>query len=226
MSRKMKCSLEEKLKGIKEYLLGEKAVIQICDEMAIHSATFYDWLKIYNDVGEANLIVSTKNKYYSDSLKFNAVKDYLAGKGSLRNICWIYEISSPRVLRDWIKKYNGHKTFKYHNKQGDRIMTNGRKTTYEERIEIVAFCISNNDDYQATADKFKVSYQQVYTWVRKYKANGYEDLMDRRGKRKEADELTESDKLSSQLKLIEAENRRLKMENDFLKKLKEVERRR
>ncbi|NFG40405.1 helix-turn-helix domain-containing protein [Clostridium botulinum] len=105
-------------------------------------------------------------------------------------------------------------------------MTNGRKTTCEERIEIVAFCISNNDDYQDTADKFKVSYQQVYTWVRKYKANGYEELMDRRDKRKDADELNESDKLSAQLKLIEAENRRLKMENDFLKKLKEVERRR
>ncbi|MBF7807442.1 MULTISPECIES: helix-turn-helix domain-containing protein [Clostridium] len=105
-------------------------------------------------------------------------------------------------------------------------MTNGRKTTYEERIEIVAFCISNNDDYQATADKFNVSYQQVYTWVRKYKANGYEELIDRRGKRKDTDEITESDKLSAQLKLIEAENRRLKMEIDFLKKLKEVERRR
>lgn len=225
MSRKTKCSLDEKLKGIKEYLSGEKAVTQICDEMAINKATFYDWLKIYNDIGEANLIVSTKNKYYSDSLKLNAVKDYLAGKDSLRNICSIYEISSPRVLRDWIKKYNGHKTFKSHNKQGERIMTNGRKTTYEERTEIVAFCISNNDDYQATADKFKVSYQQVYAWVRKYEANGYEALMDRRGKRKEAAELTESEKLSAQLKLIEAENRRLKMENDFLKKLKEVERR-
>ena len=222
MSRKTKCSLDEKLKGIREYLSGEKAVTQICAEMAIHRATFYDCLKIYNDVGEANLIVTTKNKYYSDSLKLNAVKDYLAGKDSLRNICCI----SPRVLSDWIKKYNSHKTFKSHNKQGDRIMTNGRKTNYEERIEIVAFCISNNDDYQVTADKFKVSYQQVYTWVRKYKANGYEELMDRRGKRKEADELTESDKLSAQLKLIEAENRRLKMENDFLKKLKEVERRR
>ena len=226
MSRKTKCSLEEKLKEIKEYLSVEKAVIQICDEMAIHSATFYDWLKIYNDVGEANLIVSTKNKYYSDSLKLNAVKDYLDGKGSLRNICCIYEISSPRVLRDWIKKYNGHKTFKSHNKQGDRIMTNGRKTTYEERIEIVAFCLKNNNDYETTANKFKVSYQQVYAWVRKYEANGYEALTDRRGKRKEAVELTESERLSAQLKLIEAENRRLKMENDYLKKLKEIERRR
>jgi len=225
MSRKTKCSLNEKLKGIREYLSGEKAVTQICNEMAIHRTTFYDWLKIYNDIGESNLTVSTKNKYYSDSVKLNAVMEYLDGKGSLRNICSIYEISGPRVLRNWIKKYNGHKEFKSHNKQGDRIMTNGRKTTYEERTEIVAFCISNNDDYHATADKFKVSYQQVYAWVIKYEANGYEALMDRRGKRKEAAELTESEKLSVQLKLIEAENRRLKMENDFLKKLKEVERR-
>ena len=105
-------------------------------------------------------------------------------------------------------------------------MPNGRKTTYEKRIEIVAFCIANNDAYQTTADKFKVSYQQVYAWVSKYEANGYEALMDRRGKRKEAAELTESEKLSAQLKLIESENTRLKMEIDFLKKLKEVERRR
>lgn len=89
-------------------------------------------------------------------------------------------------------------------------MTNGRKVTYEERTKIVSFYISNNDDYQATADKFKISYQQVYAWVRKYEA-----LMDRCGKRKETSELTESEKLSAQLKLIEAENRRLKMENDF-----------
>ncbi|OOM78128.1 hypothetical protein CLPUN_20610 [Clostridium puniceum] len=72
-------------------------------------------------------------------------------------------------------------------------MANGRKTTYEERTEIVSFCISNNEDYQITADKFKVSYQQVYTWVKKYQANGYEALMGRLGKRKEAAELTESE---------------------------------
>ena len=48
-------------------------------------------------------------------------------------------------------------------------MTKGRKTPYNERVEIVAFCIENNDNYQLTSDKYKVSYQQVYTWVRKYK---------------------------------------------------------
>jgi len=226
MSRKGSYSLSEKLRAIADYVSGEKGVTQICTEMTINIAAFYEWLRKYNDIGESSLIVSKKNKLYPDSIKLNAVKDYLYGKGSLRAICSIYEISNHHVLSNWIKAYNGHKTFKSHNKQGDRIMTNGRKTTYEERTEIVAFCISNNDDYQVTADKFKVSYQQVYAWVRKYEANGYEALTDRRGKRKEAVELTESERLSAQLKLIEAENRRLKMENDYLKKLKEIERRR
>lgn len=62
--------------------------------------------------------------------------------------------------------------------------------------------------------------------VKKYKEQGYEALLDRRGKRKNPEKLNESEKSAAQLKLLEAENRRLKMENDFLKKLNEVERRR
>ena len=42
----------------------------------------------------------------------------------------------------------------------------GRKTTYEERMEIVSFCIANADDCKLAADKFNVSYQQVYSWIK------------------------------------------------------------
>jgi transposase-like protein len=226
VERKGKVSVEEKLRAIKSYLSGEKSAAQICSDFSIHNQSFRNWIRKYNMNGENGLVITHKNKIYSEEIKYMAIHDYLDGNGSLENICTKYEIPSICSLQQWIKKYNSHKIFKSHNKQGDRIMTKGRKTTYEERTEIVSFCISNNYDYQATADKFKVSYQQVYVWVRKYEANGYEALMDRRGKRKEAAELTESEKLSAQLKLIEAENRRLKMENDFLKKLNEVERRR
>ena len=65
----------------------------------------------------------------------------------------------------------------------------------------------------------------IYTWVKKYNKNGYNALVDRRGKNKSFGELTESERFSAQLKLLEAENRRLKIENDFLKKLEEIERR-
>ena len=105
-------------------------------------------------------------------------------------------------------------------------MTSGRKTNYEERVEIVSFCIANNENYQVTSEKYKVSYQQVYTWVKKYKQGGHESLADRRGKRRNSGDMTETEKLAAQIKLLEAENKRLQMENGFLKKLKEVERRR
>lgn len=38
-------------------------------------------------------------------------------------------------------------------------MINGRKTTYEERVEIVSFCIANANDYKLTSNKFNVLYQ-------------------------------------------------------------------
>ena len=41
-----------------------------------------------------------------------------------------------------------------------------RKTTLEERKEIVEYCINHNLDYKNTATKFEVSYNQVYFWVK------------------------------------------------------------
>jgi transposase-like protein len=45
-------------------------------------------------------------------------------------------------------------------------MTKGRATTFEERIAIVLYCLANGKDYDKTASHFKVSYQQVYGWVK------------------------------------------------------------
>ena len=71
-----------------------------------------------------------KNKAYSAELKLQAVQDYLAGKGSQREICRKYEISGHRRLQEWIICYNGHKDFKEHSgARGEIYMTKGRKTT-------------------------------------------------------------------------------------------------
>jgi len=105
-------------------------------------------------------------------------------------------------------------------------MTNGRKTTYDERVEIVKYCIEHQNNYAETAQKYQVSYQQVYTWTSKFENDGVEALQDRRGKRKNESEMSELEKLKAQNKLIRAQNHRQQMEIDFLKKLNEVERRR
>jgi len=105
-------------------------------------------------------------------------------------------------------------------------MTKGRATTYNERVEIVKFCIEHQNKYAEAAQKFQVSYQQVYSWTNKYLKYGVGALQDRRGKRKSNDEMSEVEKLRAQNKLHEAENRRKQMEIDLLKKLDEIERRR
>ena len=50
-------------------------------------------------------------------------------------------------------------------------MNKGKKTTQEERAEIVAFCIEHGKDYGLAMEKYSVSYQQIYSWVRKYEAS-------------------------------------------------------
>ncbi|MDT2274340.1 helix-turn-helix domain-containing protein [Paenibacillus larvae] len=65
----------------------------------------------------------------------------------------------------------------------------GRKTTFEERIEIAQYTIANDLDYQKSMEKYDVSYSQVYAWVRKYKSGGEEALKDNRGRNKPAEEL-------------------------------------
>ena len=98
-----------------------------------------------------------------------------------------------------------------------------RKTTIEERKEIVEYCLSHDRDYKGTASLYGVSYSQVYSWVRKYDATGEEGLSDKRGRHKTDDEVDE-------LERLRRENKRLKRqleENDMLvqllKKVKEFE---
>ena len=164
-----------------------------------------------------------KNKVYSAELKLQAVKDYLNGEGSYETLKEKYKIRSSTQLKNWVMWYNGHKEFKERTSaKGEIYMTKGRKTTQEERAEIVAFCIEHNKDYGLTVETYKVSYQQIYAWVRKYEKGGVDKLKDNRGRTKPAEEMTEIEKLKAEMKILEAKNRQLEIENAFIKKLREL----
>ena len=167
--------------------------------------------------------ITHKNKKYSVELKMQAVQSYQNGEGSLREICRKYGISDKHVLQDWIMWYNGHREYKERSSaKGEIYMTKGRKTTQEERAEIVAFCIEHNYDYGLTVETYNVSYQQVYAWVRKYEEGGVDKLRDNRGRTKQVEEMTEVEKLKAEMKILEAKNRQLEIENEFIKKLQEL----
>lgn len=167
--------------------------------------------------------ITHKNKKYSVELKMQAVQSYQNGEESLREICRKYGISDKHVLQDWIMWYNGHREYKERSSaKGEIYMTKGRKTTQEERAEIVAFCIEHNYDYGLTVETYNVSYQQVYAWVRKYEEGGVDKLRDNRGRTKQVEEMTEVEKLKAEMKILEAKNRQLEIENEFIKKLQEL----
>lgn len=225
MGRKSKVSSEIKVKVVQEYLDGLKTMSQITYELDINYSTIQEWVRKYKLFGIKELLTERINTKYSDEIKARAINDFRNANGSLRDICIRYNISSHSILRKWIKQNTCDTINSSYSVKGAATMNKGKKTTYEERIEIVSFCIANADDYKLTADKFNVSYQQVYSWIKKYRENGYSALVDRRGQHKTIDELDESERYSLELKLLKAENRKLKMENDFLKKLEEIERR-
>lgn len=104
-------------------------------------------------------------------------------------------------------------------------MKKARKTTFEERLEIVHYCLGHDRNYGGTAMRFEVSYQQVRGWVLKYETMGEAGLQDRRGCRAGTRESrTPEEDLRDQIARLERQNRVLQMENDLLKKVKELER--
>ncbi len=226
MKRKFEVSYEERICAVEKYLRHEYSMTDLSKQLKVHETTIMEWIGRYQSLGSEGLKETSRKQPYSAELKEAAVIDYLSGIGSLRDLCKKYRIRSKSQLRNWISKYNGHEKLKSSGTGGVPIMTKGRKTSYEERIDIVKYCIERQGNYAETAQKYQVSYQQVYGWVTKYETNGVEALQDKRGKRKTSDEMSEIEKLRAENKLLEAKNKKQQMEIDFLKKLEELERRR
>lgn len=205
---------------------GSYTLAEILNKYKVSETAIREWKYRFDTFGSEGLKDSSTWKKYSKDIKLLAVSDYLFGNYSLFEVIRKYEISSHSVLRKWIKKYNSHSELKDTSQGRTITMTKGRKTTWEERMQIVLNCLGNGKDYQETASIYKVSYQQVYQWVKKYEDGGDDALKDRRGNKKEEAKLTPEEKISLQMKKLERENERLRAENLFLKKLEEFERRR
>lgn len=222
---KMKVSVEDKIYAVNLYLDGKESQSRIADMFGVRLASVQQWIRNYESMGADSFSLKS-NKKYPKELKEQAVLDYLMGRGSQNDICKKYGIRSRSKLQSWIKKYNGHEELKVSGTGGTVTMTKGRKTTFEDRVEIASYCISHNHNYAEAAEQFLVSYQQARNYTVKYEKDGLNALHDNRGKRKTEDSLTEIEKLRAELKLEKAKRQKAEMEASFLKKLDEIERRR
>ncbi len=133
-----KISPEEKIQWMKKILQKKESISSVASKIGVYYTTVDKWLRNYKAIGP-EAFFRKGHTYRTPAQKEAAVFDYLSGKGSLRDICARHKISDAQILRRWIMKYNSHDK----ETGGRAIMTKGRKTTFEERVEIVQYCIKH-----------------------------------------------------------------------------------
>jgi len=224
MSRKSKIDSAEKVKIVERLLADETSVSEAARLTGVDKASIRRWRNLYLADGPTALMAQRNNKVYSQELKLQAVHEYLDGKSSQADIVKKYHLRSSRQLHNWIKVYNTHGEIKSRGSGGGSYMRKARQTTPEERLEIVQDCLANDKNYGAMALKYNCSYQQVRNWVLRYEKMGSAGLEDRRGRRAGTQPArTPEEELRDKIAELEQRNRDLQMENDLLKKVRELE---
>lgn len=220
-----KFSKEEKMNAVKRRLEGKESYASIAGSIGAGETTIQTWVLNYEAMGE-DAFIRSSNRHYTLEEKNEAVRFYLEGKGSLSATCKKFKIPSAGTLRRWIKVYNDCELKASPAGGKKTVMIKGRKTTLEERIAIVENHIKSGSTYDETAQKYNVSYQQIYQWHHKYMDKGVDGLKDGRGRTRTEEEMSELEKLKAENRLLKAELENRKLENLFLKKVREIERRR
>ena len=216
---------EFRAKVSQEYLESFESYDHLAAKYGIGCKTLRQWVAKYKIYGIAAFINKNGNASYSSEFKIMCVEAVLSGEGSVDDIVVKYNISSREVLRRWIKSYNANRELKdYYPKREVYMATARRKTTLEERKEIVKHCIEHNRNYKETASIYDVSYSQVYSWVKKFDNEGEDSLVDKRGRHKQDDEVDELERLRRENIRLKRQLEEKDMLNELLKKVQEFER--
>ncbi|MDO4614749.1 MAG: helix-turn-helix domain-containing protein [Lachnospiraceae bacterium] len=224
MSRKSKIDTVDKIRTVENILAGKTGLSEAARQLSVAESSIQAWRDLYISGGPTALINPKKNNTYSTETKLAAVNDYLNGLGSQADIVRKYHLRATCQLHNWIKQYTTHGELKSRGSGGGSHMRKARNTTTEERLKIVLECIANDKNYGAAALKYNCSYQQVRNWVLRYEKMGAAGLEDRRGKRAGTmPSRTPEEELRDKIAELERRNKELQMENDVLKKVRELE---
>ena len=227
MGRKPKYSKEVKIQACEDYISGRKSAVQIAQELCMTKSgnnIVVKWAHVYKIHGESSFDEKKNNRSYSKEFKLKVSQEYLNGTGSTMSLAAKYNITHEMV-RQWVNKYNSNIELKDYRPALEVYMKDTLKTTLDERIEIVQYCLGHDKDYKATCIKYNCKYAQLYQWIKKYERFGEEGLIDKRGKCKVEEELSELDKAQRKIAQLEREKEEYRKRYELLKKAEEIERR-
>lgn len=222
MGRKAKYSKEFKVKICEEYKNGKGSFGELASCYQIAKKSVLRWYYTYLEHGSEAFDHSNRNSSYTQEFKNEVINEYLSGKHSTNELGAKYKISDG-MISIWIKNhYNGIENKKYDPK-GEVYTMKSRKTTFEERLEIVKWVIANDMNYKEAADQNAINYALIYQWVKKYLKEGEEGLkFKKRGPRKKAkveeSTLSEVERLKLELEREKALRERAEFRLELFKK--------
>lgn len=222
----IKYTKEMKIQACKDFLENGKSRKQIALELSMGQKgheRVREWIRMYELNGSLAFNDNDgKKRKYSKEFKTMVIEDYLTSGSSELAVTAKYNLSSCSILREWIKKYNNGKELKTIINNPEVYTMPRVKTTKDERIKIVHYCLDNDSNYALAAQTFGVSYSQVYEWCKKYRTYGENGLDDYRGKQAETksnDNTNKNEqKLKDKIKKLENRNIQLEREIEVLKK--------
>lgn len=175
MGRNYKFSKEEMIEACKDYQSGKGSFNSISKNLGVNKTTFESWYKRYIIHGSYALDQRKFNNSYTKEFKLKVINEYLTGKVSMRSLAAKYAISIG-IISKWVKKYYNGIEIKNYTPIGGVYIMESRKTTFEERLEIVRWVIANDMNYKEAADKNGIKYALIYQWVKKYLKDGSDGL--------------------------------------------------
>jgi len=221
MSRS-KYSAIEKLALINEFESSGQSYTSFARQHGFTGMTMSRWQERYKRDGIEGLTEARKNNHYSKDFKQTVVQAFLSGEGTTQELTMKYGLRSDMQVITWVSKYNREKTVTA-SPSRKQVPTMARKTTWEERIQVVEYITIHKHSYSEASEHYQVSYQQARSWVLKAKADGYEALTDNRGHRKPKQELTDLDRANLRIRQLEGQVADMKLLEDFVKKYQELQ---
>lgn len=218
MGRKRRFSLDVMVYACEQYLTVGRSYLSIAKELGIDRTAVREWVYVYREHGSKALANKGKNNSYSKELKNRVIAEYFKNNSAMY-LSGKYNIS-PSVIKSWIRRYNEGEEITDYDPKPEVYRMKTRRTTEEEKLEIVLYCLDNNKNYKLAAEKYGINYQSVRSWVLHYLEVGHDVFMNSKQGRNSLStkEMSEVERLAHELKLEKEKNARLERTIETLKK--------
>lgn len=153
-----------------------------------------------------------KKEVYPFEVKLEIIQKYLQGSIGLRRLANEYSIASTGDIRLWLARYKEH---------GEDGLKNIHHEKYSSEFKknVIEYMHTTGASQQDTAAHFNIpSRETVRRWEKAYNQYGEDGLVNKKRGRKSLPRTKQSSTVNK-IEDILKENKKLKMENDYLKKL-------